>query len=137
MAEISLRGVIGCCLLFAGCGGGAPSTAADLRISMSSSSKANYIGCFRDYDPDGQHTFANTVMYKEGAPIQRAAAKYGMQGFISLEDLGTIWKYLDPMNPRNESGLHPGWAAVLTSAIDTAGPLLRNGTVLGLFLGDD
>ena len=45
-----------------------------------------------DYDPDGQHTFSNVVMYKEGAPIERARAKYGMKGFISLEDVGTIWK---------------------------------------------
>eukprot|EP01047_Picozoa_sp_COSAG01_P063329 COSAG01_NODE_8189_length_2885_cov_3.866834_3_plen_350_part_00 len=96
------------------------------------------IGCFRDYDPDGQHTFANTVMYKDGAPIARARSQYpDMRGFISLEDVGTVWKYLDPMNPRNESGLRPGWEAVVTSVITAAGPLLRNGTVLGLFLGDE
>jgi hypothetical protein len=41
------------------------------------------------------------------------------------------------MNPKNESGLHPGWETTLASVIETAGPFLANGTVSGLFLGDE
>ena len=91
-----------------------------------------FIGVFRDYDPDNQYTWANTVMYSSPEPLLRARQKFGMRGFVSLEDLGTIWRYLDPMNKDNRSGLLPGWQEHLTSAIDAAGPFLRNGTVLGM-----
>ena len=45
--------------------------AAILQLPSAANSSA-WIGCFRDYDPDGQRTFANTVMHGDVHPIQRS-----------------------------------------------------------------
>lgn len=100
---------------------------------------------------DQQHSFMNLAQCYDLPRLQDAYRKYKMPGLLGLDAAG-VWDvpsypndcYLAPHGSGCPSkpapvktGLTPHWRANLTKAMDAAEPYLRDGSLLGIFLGDE
>ena len=101
--------------------------------------------------PDDQHSFMNLAQCYSLPRLRDAWARYNIPGFLSLDTAG-VWDvpsypndcYLMPHGsqcPKKpapvKTGLTSNWRANLTKLLDAAEPYLRDGSLLGIFLGDE
>ena len=95
-------------------------------------------------------TGANTVFSPDPAQLVASHRQHGTRGFLHL-GLVTgsagkrIWNVSCEQGACDKgtgcgfdsSGLLPGWEGALRSALDAAGPAMANGSIAGVFLGDE
>ena len=88
-----------------------------------------------DFDAAGQHSFANLGCSGSIEALVSANAKYGMRGFLSIQQSG-VWQAVPSgHHNQNETGLQDGWLQNLTAVLTAAEPHLRSGDLAGIFLG--
>ena len=90
-----------------------------------------------DFDAAGQHPFANLGCSGSIEELVSANAKYGMKGFLSIQNSGIWAPPATGYQNLNETGLQDGWLQNLTAVLTAAEPHLRSGTLAGIFLGDE
>ena len=98
-----------------------------------------------------QYSFMNLAQCYDLPRLRDAYRKYKVPGFLSLDAAG-VWdvpKYSNdcylapygsgcPIKPAPpKTGLTPNWRGNLTKILDAAEPYLRDGSLLGIFLGDE
>ncbi len=95
-------------------------------------------------------TGANTVFSPDPAQLVASHRQHGTRGFLHIGlvagSVGSqIWNVSCEQGACNEgtgcgfdsSGLLPGWEGALRSTLDAAGPAMANGSITGVFLGDE
>ena len=97
-----------------------------------------YLSMFNpDFNASAQHGFANVGMSGDLDALVDAHAKYGMQGFLSIQHIG-VWATMVGHNRySNQTGVEPGWQGKLATALKEAEPALRSKILAGIFLGDE
>jgi hypothetical protein len=110
-------------------------------------------GCEPGSEPNA--TGANTVFSLHSTELVVSHRRYGTRGFLDLGRGGAvrhrgvgrqIWNVSCGQGSCNgagpgcgfdSSGLLHGWEASLTAALDAAGPVFANDSIIGVFLGDE
>ena len=93
---------------------------------------------------------ANTVFSPDPAQLVASHRVHGTRGFLHLGLVAgsagsQIWNISCEQGACDKgtgcgfdsSGLLPGWEDVLSKALDAAGPAMANGSIAGVFLGDE
>ena len=86
-----------------------------------------------------QAQFANLVFDSNLTALHKLWSQYNLTGFLSIQRTAGVWTKYPGYNATSvtKSGLQEGWEQNLSRVLDAAEPYLRDGSLLGIFLGDE